>query len=145
MSNKKLKRRERIKMHIRKSISGTAERPRLTVFRSNAQIYAQLIDDVNGVTLGSASSLGNVEKGAKKAKATEAAAETKETKAAKTEKTAAKEKITKTQQAANVGKKIAQVALDAGIKEVVFDRNGYLYHGRVKQLADAAREGGLKF
>ncbi|NLO70953.1 MAG: 50S ribosomal protein L18 [Porphyromonadaceae bacterium] len=144
MSNKKYKRRERIKMHIRKSISGTAERPRLTVFRSNAQIYAQLIDDVNGVTLASASSLGNVEKGAKKAKATEAA-ETKQAKETKTAKTAVKEKITKTQQAANVGKKIAQVALEAGIKEVVFDRNGYLYHGRVKQLADAAREGGLKF
>jgi large subunit ribosomal protein L18 len=87
----------------------------LTVFRSNTQIYAQLIDDVNGVTLAAASSLG------------------------------LKEKVTKTEQAAIVGKKVAQVAQEAGITAVIFDRNGYLYHGRVKQLAEAAREGGLKF
>ena len=96
-------------------MSGTAQRPRLTVFRSNTQIYAQLIDDVNGVTLAAASSLG------------------------------LKEKVTKTEQAAIVGKKVAQVAQEAGITAVIFDRNGYLYHGRVKQLAEAAREGGLKF
>lgn len=113
--NQKLERRSKIKASIRKKISGTAERPRLTVFRSNTQIYAQLIDDVNGVTLASASSLGN------------------------------KDKVTKTEQAAVVGKLIAKNAVAAGIQEVVFDRNGYLYHGRVKQLADAAREGGLKF
>ena len=113
--NQKLERRSKIKARIRKKISGTAERPRLTVFRSNTQIYAQLIDDVNGVTLASASSLGN------------------------------KDKVTKTEQAAVVGKLIAKNAVAAGIQEVVFDRNGYLYHGRVKQLADAAREGGLKF
>ena len=113
--NQKLERRSKIKASIRKKISGTAERPRLTVFRSNTQIYAQLIDDVNGVTLASASSLGN------------------------------KDKVTKTEQAAVVGKLIAKNAVAAGIQEVVFDRNGYLYHGRFKQLADAAREGGLKF
>ena len=127
MSDNKLKRRQRIKMHIRTKISGTAEKPRLTIFRSNSQIYAQIIDDVRGVTLAAASSQGKSEKGAKG------------------EKAESQDKITKTQQAANVGKEIAQVALEAGINEVVFDRNGYLYHGRVKQLADAAREGGLKF
>ncbi len=111
----KLKRRNKIKARIRKNISGTAEKPRLTVFRSNAQIYAQIIDDVKGVTIVSASSLGS------------------------------KDKVTKSEQAANVGKLVAKNALEAGIKEVVFDRNGYLYHGRVKQLADAAREAGLKF
>ena len=115
MSNFKIKRREKIKAHIRTKISGTAEKPRLSVFRSNTQIYAQIIDDVKGVTLAAASSLGS------------------------------KDKMTKTEQAAVVGKLIAKNALEAGIKEVVFDRNGYLYHGRVKQLADAAREGGLKF
>lgn len=118
MSDKKLKRRLKIKAYIRTKVSGSATKPRLTVFRSNAQIYAQLIDDEKGVTLASASSLGKAD---------------------------AKEKITKSQQAANVGKQIAKVAQEAGINEVVFDRNGYLYHGRVKQLADAAREGGLKF
>ncbi len=113
--NNKLVRRSKIKAHIRKKVSGTAERPRLTVFRSNTQIYAQVIDDVKGVTLASASSLGS------------------------------KDKVNKTEQAAAVGKLIAQNAIAAGVNEVVFDRNGYLYHGRVKQLADAAREGGLKF
>ena len=110
-----LNRRTRIKAHIRHKVSGTAQKPRMTVFRSNTQIYAQLIDDVNGVTLASASSLG------------------------------LKEKATKIEQAAKVGALIAKVAQEAGITEVVFDRNGYLYHGRVKQLADAAREAGLKF
>jgi large subunit ribosomal protein L18 len=110
-----LDRRTRIKAHIRHKVNGTAQKPRMTVFRSNTQIYAQIIDDVKGVTLAAASSLGS------------------------------KDKITKTEQAAVVGKLIAKNALEAGIKEVVFDRNGYLYHGRVKQLADAAREAGLKF
>jgi large subunit ribosomal protein L18 len=118
MSNIKLKRRQRIKLHIRTKITGTAERPRLTVFRSNAQIYAQIIDDERGVTLVSASSLG---------------------------KATSKDKVTKSEQAASVGKKIAEAALEAGINSVTFDRNGYLFHGRVKQLADAAREAGLKF
>ena len=115
MSLTKPERRQRIRFRIRKAISGTATNPRLSVFRSNKEIYAQLIDDVNGVTLAAASSLG------------------------------LKEKVTKTEQAAIVGKKVAQVAQEAGITAVIFDRNGYLYHGRVKQLAEAAREGGLKF
>ena len=110
-----LDRRIRIKAHIRHKVAGTAQRPRMTVFRSNTQIYTQLIDDVNGVTLAAASSLG------------------------------LKDKVTKIEQAAKVGALIAKVALEAGITSVVFDRNGYLYHGRVKQLAEAAREGGLKF
>lgn len=111
----KTDRRLRIKAHIRHKVSGTAQKPRLTVFRSNAQIYAQLIDDVQGKTVAAASSL------------------------------TLKEKVTKTEQAALVGKLVAKAAIEAGISEVVFDRNGYLYHGRVKQLADAAREAGLKF
>lgn len=115
MSSDKNKRRSRIKAHIRHRISGTAEKPRLTVFRSNAQIYAQIIDDNEGKTLAAASSLK------------------------------IKDKMTKSQQAAEVGKFIAEAAKDAGVEKIVFDRNGYLYHGRVKQLADAAREAGLKF
>jgi large subunit ribosomal protein L18 len=111
----KLERRQKIKARIRKKISGTAQKPRMSIFRSNAQIYVQLIDDENGQTLVSASSAG------------------------------IKEKMTKQEQAAKVGVLIAQAAKEAGITEVVFDRGGYLYHGRVKQLADAAREGGLKF
>ena len=110
-----LERRSRIKAHIRHKVSGTAQKPRMTVFRSNTQIYAQLIDDVTSVTVAAASSLG------------------------------LKEKVTKIEQAAKVGALVAKVAQEAGITEVVFDRNGYLYHGRVKQLADAAREAGLKF
>ncbi|MDR1591375.1 MAG: 50S ribosomal protein L18 [Prevotellaceae bacterium] len=111
----KLDRRSRIKAHIRHRISGSAQRPRLTVFRSNAQIYAQLIDDDADKTLVAASSLG------------------------------IKEKMTKKEQAAKVGEAVAQKAQEAGIAEVVFDRNGYLYHGRVKELAEAARNAGLKF
>ncbi len=111
----KLKRRLKIKAHIRNTVSGTAERPRLTVFRSNAQIYAQVIDDNQGKTLASASSL------------------------------AIKEKVSKKEQAIKVGEMIAQKAQEAGVTAVVFDRNGFLYHGRVKELADAARNGGLKF
>ncbi len=113
--NQKIARRQRIKAHIRTNICGTTERPRLTVFRSNSQIYAQVIDDTKGKTLASASSLG------------------------------IKDKITKTEKAAQVGKALAEAAKKAGVEAVVFDRNGYLYHGRVKQLADAAREAGLKF
>ena len=110
----KIERRNKIKTRIRGKISGTAQRPRMTVFRSNKQIYIQLIDDLAGRTLAAASSKG-IEEG------------------------------TKTEIAAAVGEKIAQRALEAGINEVVFDRNGYLFHGRVKSLADAARKGGLKF
>ena len=118
MSLTKIERRTKIKMRVRKIVSGTADRPRMSVFRSNKEIYAQLIDDVKGVTLLTASS--------------------------KAKEIAGKEG-TKTEKAALVGKLVAEKAVAAGITTVVFDRNGYLYHGRVKQLADAAREGGLKF
>lgn len=118
MALTKTERRVRIKNRVRKIVTGSAERPRLSVFRSNKQIYAQLIDDNNATTLVAASS---------------------------TEKEVAAESGNKTEKAALVGKLIAKKAQAAGIENVVFDRNGYLYHGRVKQLADAAREGGLKF
>lgn len=109
----------RLKRHkrVRGKISGTAERPRLNVFRSNTNIYAQIIDDVSGVTLAAASSLDKeitVNGGNKEA-------------------------------AKLVGKLIAQRAADKGITDVIFDRGGYVYHGRVKELAEGAREGGLKF
>ena len=117
MAGSKLSRRERIKKGIRKRLTGSSERPRLTVFRSNKGIYAQVVDDVAGVTLVSASSLskdfsvdGN-----------------------------------KVDQSKAVGKLIAEKAIAAGVSKVVFDRNGYLYHGRVKSLADGAREAGLDF
>lgn len=112
---KKIARRLKIKAGIRSKVSGTAARPRLTVFRSNEQIYAQVIDDVEGKTLASASSLKITDK------------------------------ITKTEKAKKVGALVAEAAIKAGISEVVFDRNGYLYHGRVAALADGAREAGLKF
>ena len=115
--NRKEFRRLRIKHRIRRNLKGTAERPRLSVFRSNAQIYAQIVNDDLGTTLVSASSMGAI----------------------------SEQKITKTEQAKLVGQELASRALAAGITTVVFDRNGYLYRGRVKSLADAAREGGLKF
>jgi len=113
----KLSRRDRIKKGIRKRLSGSSERPRLSVYRSNKGIYAQIIDDVTGKTIVSASSLSK-----------DFAA-----------------KGTKSDQSAEVGKAVAAKAVAAGIKDVVFDRNGYLYHGRVKSLAEGAREGGLNF
>lgn len=118
IKSKKAFRRYRIKMRIRKTIKGTTERPRLTVFRSNSEIYAQIIDDTVGKTLMSVSS--------------------------KT-KDIATQSVTKSEKAKIVGKAIAEKAKENGIETVVFDRNGYLYHGRVKSLAEAAREGGLKF
>ncbi|MCQ2279424.1 MAG: 50S ribosomal protein L18 [Bacteroidales bacterium] len=118
MANKKIYRRNRIKQRVRKTISGTPERPRMSVYRSNRDIYVQLIDDLAGHTLVSTSS--NV--------------------AAIRE-----QQGTKCEKAAMVGKAVAEMAKAAGINQVVFDRNGYLYHGRVKSLADAAREGGLIF
>ena len=114
MTTKKVERRIKIKFRIRKSVNGTAERPRLSVFRSNKQIYAQIINDLTGNTLVSASSRGM-------------------------------ETMPKKEQAAKVGELVAKKALEAGITQVVFDRNGYLYHGRVQELADGARKGGLKF
>jgi large subunit ribosomal protein L18 len=114
MAFNKIERRIKIKFRIRKKIVGTAERPRLSVFRSNKQIYAQVINDKAGVTLAAASSLGF-------------------------------EKMNKTEQAKKVGLLLAEKAKAAGVESVVFDRNGYLYHGRVQSLADGAREGGLNF
>ena len=113
----KVDRRQRLKYHIRKKVKGSSERPRLSVFRSNTSIYAQIIDDINGVTLVSASS---VDLGGRK-------------------------ENSNVDTATQVGKKIAEKAQEAGIQAVVFDRNGYLYHGKVKALAEGAREGGLKF
>ena len=109
--------RERRHRRIRGKVAGTAERPRLAVFRSNKGIFAQLIDDESGKTVAGASWLG----------------------------LAKSFKGSKVEQAAEVGKAIAAAAKKAGVEEVVFDRGGYLYHGRVKALADGAREGGLKF
>ena len=110
----KIERRTKIKYRVRNKVTGVAERPRMSVFRSNKQIYVQIINDFTGCTLASASSLGL-------------------------------EAMPKKQQAAKVGELIAKKAIEAGITSVVFDRNGYLYHGRVKEVADAARNGGLKF
>lgn len=118
MANNKEFRRTRIKHRVRKIVQGNAERPRMSVYRSNRDIYVQLIDDQTGCTLVAASS---------------ATPEIRE------------QKITKIEKSAMVGKAIAEKAMTAGITKVVFDRNGYLYHGRVKSLADAAREGGLIF
>lgn len=117
-TQKKLNRRAKIKYRIRKKVFGTAEQPRLTVFRSNKAIYAQVINDLEGRTLASASSIS---------------------------KELAESKMTKTEAAKEVGKLLAGKAIEAGVSKVVFDRNGYLYHGRVKSLAEGAREGGLKF
>ena len=117
MSLTKQDRRQRIKYRIRKRLSGSGERPRMTVYRSNKQIYVQLVDDVSGQTLVSASSK---------------------------EKEIASQKVNKIDQAKLVGKRLAEKAKEKGIESVVFDRNGYLYHGRVKNLADAARQSGLK-
>lgn len=114
----KTARRQNIRFGIRKKISGVAVKPRLSVFRSNSEIYAQLIDDINGQTLASASSKDKI---------------------------IVAQKGNKTEKSKMVGTAIATKASELGLKEVVFDRGGYLYHGRVKALADGAREGGLKF
>jgi len=118
MALSKQERRQRIKYRIRKKVQGTSERPRLCVFRSNRNIFAQLIDDVKQVTVVATSSRV---------------------------KDIADQKVTKVEQAKLVGKAIAQKAIAAGYSNVVFDRNGYLYHGRIQSLAEAAREGGLIF
>ena len=112
----KTKRRERIHSRIRKTINGDASSPRLSVFRSNKEIYAQLIDDKNGNTITTASSREKEVVGS-----------------------------SKTEKSTSVGKLIAQRSIELGIKSVKFDRSGYLYHGRVRSLAEGAREGGLKF
>ncbi|MEQ8324641.1 MAG: 50S ribosomal protein L18 [Vicingaceae bacterium] len=118
MALTKRDRRQRIKFRIRKRLTGTAERPRMSIYRSNKEIYAQIVNDEDGKTLMSVSSR---------------------------DKGIAGNKGNKTEMAQLVGKSVAEKAIKAGISNVVFDRNGYLYHGRVKSLADAAREGGLKF
>lgn len=118
MALTKTERRSRIKNRIRKVVSGTESQPRLSVFRSNKEIYAQIVDDVTGKTLVAASSR---------------------------DKDISKAKGSKTELAALVGKSVAEKALKVGIENISFDRGGYLYHGRVKALADGAREAGLKF
>ena len=118
IKNKKEYSKKRVKMRIRKVVNGSNERPRLTVFRSNKEIYVQLIDDAKGHTLLAVSSK---------------------------DKGIADQKGTKSEIAKLVGKQVAEKAKEAGIETIVFDRNGYNYHGRIKALADAAREGGLKF
>ena len=117
MALSKIERRQRIKFRIKKIVSGTAQKPGLVVFRSNSEIYAQIIDDTKGVTLVAASSRDKD----------------------------LKLSGTKTEKAKQVGQAIAKKALAAGIESISFDRGGYLYHGRVKSLAEGAREGGLKF
>lgn len=114
----KQERRLKIKRRIRKKVFGTQDKPRMSVYRSNKNIFVQLVDDINQNTLVAASSLEK--------------------------EIAEKKDITKIEQAELVGKLIAEKAIKAGIKNVVFDRNGYLYHGRVRKIADAARENGLK-
>ena len=116
MSNKTALRRQKIKLRIRKSVNGTSERPRLNVYRSNKEIFAQIIDDASKKTILSSSSVKLTKEGK-----------------------------TKTEIAKEVGANIAQLLLQTGVSSVVFDRNGYLYHGRVKALADGARENGLIF
>ncbi len=117
-TSKKSNRRLKIKYRVRKKVLGSGDKPRLSVFRSNKQIYAQVINDDQGLTLVSASS---------------------------SDKALDEKKVNKTEMAKEVGKLLAGKAKEAGIETVVFDRNGYLYHGRVKSLAEGAREGGLKF
>jgi large subunit ribosomal protein L18 len=114
----KLIKRQKIRYRIRKKIEGSADKPRLSVFRSNSEIYAQLIDDNKGNTLAAASSR---------------------------DKDIAAQKVTKTEKSKLVGLLIARKATELGIQKVVFDRGGNLYHGRVKAIAEAAREGGLQF
>ena len=118
MALSKQNRRNRLRFRIRKTVSGTEQRPRLAVFRSNKEIYAQLIDDVSGKTITAASSR---------------------------DKDIDASKVNKIEAAKLVGKSIAEKAVKSGVEAVSFDRGGYLYHGRVKSLAEGAREGGLKF
>jgi large subunit ribosomal protein L18 len=116
--NNKSQARQKIRFRIRKKVNGTASMPRLTVFRSNADIYAQLIDDATGTTIAGASSR---------------------------QKDIAAQKAPKVDKSKMVGESIAKKAVELGISKVVFDRSGYIYHGRVKAVADGAREGGLVF
>jgi large subunit ribosomal protein L18 len=117
-TDKKVLRRQKLRWRIRTKVSGTAQKPRLSVFRSNSDIYVQLIDDASGVTIAAANSR---------------------------QKDIAGQKVTKSEKSVLVGKAIAAKAKELGIETCVFDRGGYLYHGRVKAIADGAREGGLNF
>ncbi len=108
---------ERRKVRVRKKVAGTSERPRLNVFRSNKHIYAQVIDDISGVTIAAAS----------------------------TNSKGFDEKLKKSEAAKKVGEMVGKLAMEKGVSKVVFDRSGYIYHGRIKALADGAREAGLKF
>jgi large subunit ribosomal protein L18 len=116
--NSKVSARQKIRYRIRKKISGSAQKPRLSVFRSNRDIYVQLIDDENGITLASASSR---------------------------QADIAAQKVNKVEISKMVGSAIAKKSEELGIKDVVFDRSGYIYHGRIKAVAEGAREGGLQF
>jgi large subunit ribosomal protein L18 len=116
MKNTKVINRTKVRMRIRKIVKGTPEQPRLSVFKSNRDIYVQLINDLEGTTI--------------------VASSTKEL---------GKEKLPKIEQSKKVGQMVAKKAIEAGVSKIVFDRGGYLYHGRVKALADGAREGGLQF
>ncbi|MFZ1799510.1 MAG: 50S ribosomal protein L18 [Chitinophagaceae bacterium] len=116
--DKKILRRQKIRYRIRRKVKGTSSTPRLSVFRSNTEIYAQLIDDDNGVTIASSSSK---------------------------EKDIMAQKATKVDKSKMVGNAIARKAIELGVKKVTFDRSGYLYHGRIKAIADGARESGLEF
>ena len=116
--NSKVSARQKIRYRIRKKISGSAQKPRLSVFRSNSDIYVQLIDDENGITLASASSR---------------------------QADIAAQKVNKVEISKLVGSAIAKKSEELGIKDVVFDRSGYIYHGRIKAVAEGAREGGLQF
>jgi large subunit ribosomal protein L18 len=118
MSNNKSTARQKIRYRIRKKVAGTSSKPRLSVFRSNTDIYAQLIDDDNGATIASASSK---------------------------QKDISAQKAPKSEKSKMVGEAIAKKAVELGIKQVIFDRSGYIYHGRVKAVAEGAREGGLEF
>jgi len=118
MALSKTDRRQRLRFRIRKTVSGTSQRPRLAVFRSNKEIYAQVIDDVSGKTIIAASTR---------------------------DKDIDASKVNKMDAAKLVGKAIAEKAIKAGVESITFDRGGYLYHGRIKSLAEGAREGGLKF
>ncbi len=141
MTTKKVERRIKIKYRIRKKVNGTAERPRMTVFRSNKSIYVQIVDDTWCNTEKPFKAL--VEKKHPKRKVEVEYFPKGRTLVSAS--SAGLEKMSKSQQAEKVGEMIAEKAKAAGITAVVFDRNGYLYHGRVKQLADAARKGGLNF
>ena len=116
--DKKILRRQKIRYRIRRKVKGTSSTPRVSVFRSNTEIYAQLIDDDNGVTIASSSSK---------------------------EKDIMAQKATKVDKSKMVGNAIARKAIELGVKKVTFDRSGYLYHGRITAIADGAREGGLEF